>query len=100
VAAPATERERNRQAAAPATSATNSLLVIETHGRHVRHHDGEQRADVHASFHCGRHAQEIDGIGALNLVRRRQTYVLEEPLALATVALVRLPCEFFAVKSK
>ena len=100
VAAPAAERERDRQTGAAPPRAADALLVVEAHRRHVRHHDGEQRADIDAGLHRRRHAQEIDRIGDLNLVRRRKADVLEESLALAAVVLVRLPGELLTVEPK
>jgi hypothetical protein len=47
--------------AAPASPA-NTLLVIESHRRHIRQHDSLQVANIDTNFHGGCHTEQIDRI--------------------------------------
>ena len=79
------------------TSCTpNALLIVEPHGGHVRECNRLEGADVHAGFHRGRNAQQVDAGCDLNFIGHE--HLLEPPLPEAAINSVRLPRELLAVQ--
>src|SRR6266581_183762 len=99
MAAATAQSQRNREAGSAAACAADPLLVVETHRRHVGHHDGQEPANIHTRFHrCG-DTQKIDGI-CPRILNAWQYDILKEPLTPAAVGLVRLAREFLAVEAE
>src|SRR5581483_2733732 len=78
-----------------------TLLVVESHGRHIGEHHRLQAAYVDSYFHSRRHAQQVNGIDQLDYRMCRilvnvDHYVSE--LALPFSLVIRLCGELFAVK--
>jgi hypothetical protein len=62
--APATaERKRDRERRSPPSGPAHTLLIVEPHWRHVRHHNREKRSDIDAGFHRRCDAEEIEIVG-------------------------------------
>src|SRR5207247_8497863 len=77
----AAEGEREREGLSLAACAAYPLLVVKALRRHVRHHDGAQRADVDADLHRRSDAEHVDPLDELDLVGRPEERALETPLA-------------------
>ena len=85
-------------ACASSPSSPHPLLVIESHRRHIGHHDAEQGADVNTCLHCGGHTKQIYLIDSFHF--RGQRNPLEQPLSIQRVITVCLAGELFAMKSE
>src|ERR1035438_10502190 len=94
----AANRQGDGKGVLSAASSSDSLLVVESHGRHVRHDHCLQPTDVDARLHGRRHAQEVDtrGSGVLS----GQEHVLKLRLPLLRIVTVCLSREFFTVESE
>src|ERR1022692_1477668 len=62
MASPAAEGHSQRKPRSSSTGPTDTLLIVESSWRHVRHHHRQQCSDVDPRLHCGRDAQEIDTV--------------------------------------
>src|SRR5262245_38624918 len=55
------------KASSSSSCTSHSLLIIETLGWHVPHHNSEQSTDVHSGFHGRSNAEQVNGIHTGNL---------------------------------
>ncbi len=100
VAPPTAQCNRRREPSAPTARTANSLLIVKSHRRHVGHHDRQKRTNIDPRFHRGSHAQQVNFVRQRLFVWSREADALEETLAVASVSLVGLACEFLAIQTK
>lgn len=98
VTAASAQSERDRDGRAAAARASHALLIVEPHRRHVRHHRGEERTDVHSGLHRGGDAEQIEVVRQPELVPDRD--VLEKTLPVPRDHLVGLPGHLRTVQSE
>jgi hypothetical protein len=99
VAAPAAKGESDRETGSAAACPPDSLLVVEAHGGHIRHHDRQKRADIDTSFHRRRNTEKVNDVSERDFFAW-ETDVLKQPLSVSGVIVVCLSGEFFAVESE
>ena len=100
MAASATKRQSDAQRTFAPPCTPNALLIVESHGRHIRHHDSEKGPDIHTGLHRCRHAEQIQLIGTGFFFGPWQAAVLEEALSPTCVALVGLAGKLLTVQTK
>ncbi len=72
------------------------MLIVEAAGRHVRHHDGVQRADVDPRLHGRGDAEEVNAVDQRKFVGDED--ILEPSLAPRPVVAVRLATQLLRVE--
>jgi hypothetical protein len=96
VAASACHGKRHCKASASSSCTPHPLLIVETLGWHVPHHNSQQSTDIHAGFHGRRNTEQVDGIHTVYLWRK--THTLKQPLPPSGVFVVGLAGELFTVE--
>jgi len=98
VATPACHSKSHCQASSSSSCTPHSLLIVETLGWHVTHHNSEQSTDVYTGFHGRSNAEQVDGIHTGNLWCER--HPLKQPLSFDSVFVISLSGEFFTMESE
>jgi hypothetical protein len=96
VATSACHRKSYRKASASSSCTPHPLLIVETLGWHVPHHNSQQSTDIHAGFHSRGNAEQVNGIYTVNLWRK--AHALKQLLPLDGVFVVSLASEFLTVE--
>src|SRR5262245_51407256 len=99
--APATQCYYNRESLPSSAGAADSLLIVESHWRHVREHYRLQASNVHADFHSRRNAQDVDLVDVLKKLPGSTNInddIPKESLAFGLIICLR--SQFFRMQTK
>src|SRR5437899_1316697 len=73
VATSACHSKSHRKASASSSCTPHPLLIVETLGWDVPHHNSQQSTDIHAGFHSRSNAEQVNSIHTVNLWRKAHT---------------------------